>query len=274
MAKVTFETLNPEAPLFTELSKKGEYEWWEKMKNHSDLYVEIRKDNNINVYYQGGSVVKLHYCSKHKKIQAFTHPKYLGKEGKKYVNCIDYLDKSFESILENIRTNYSQKKGISKENLSEKYIQGNIIIAHRGNYIDSEFAYNDNLLDIRVDLVECIAGELRFVELKRLDDGRMLKITEEAPEVVTQVNNYRKFIEMYENAIVNYYKKLWDIKKCLELPVTDICPCTLSKDPLLLIFNRWTKTTERGETRRKTHTQRMEEILKREGIKYIIQSEI
>ena len=67
MAKVTFETLNPNAPLFSEL-KSGKYAWWENIKQNHDLYIEIRKDNNINVYFQGGSVVKLHYCSKHKKI--------------------------------------------------------------------------------------------------------------------------------------------------------------------------------------------------------------
>jgi hypothetical protein len=60
MAKVTFETLNPDAPLFTELRLK-KYNWWEKMKNHPDLYIEIRKDNNINVYYQGGSGDNVYY---------------------------------------------------------------------------------------------------------------------------------------------------------------------------------------------------------------------
>lgn len=260
MAKVTFETLNPEAPLFTELSKKGEYKWWEKMKNHSDLYIEIRKDNNINVYYQGGSVVKLHYCKKHKKIQAFTHPKYLGKEGKNYVNCIDYLDKSFESILENIRTNYSQKKGISKENWSEKYIQGNIIMAHRGNYIDSEFAYNDNQLKIRVDLVECIAGELRFVELKRIDDNRMVTL-DMYPKILSQIDNYRKFISKYNKEILEYYQKLYLIKKSLGITIPFVKPRELNPKPKLLIFDRWVKEGKK----RTTHREMMEEILEKKN---------
>ena len=58
MAQVTFETLNPKAPLFEEL-KSGKYTWWEKVKNDSRLYIEIRKDNQINVYYEGGSVIRL-----------------------------------------------------------------------------------------------------------------------------------------------------------------------------------------------------------------------
>ena len=270
MAKVTFKTLNPDSPLFVELNKAGKYKWWEMMKNHSDLYIEIRKDNNINVYYQGGSVVRLHYCSKHKKIQAFTHPKYLGQKGKNYVECADILDDKFDSILENIRTHYSQKKGTSKEKWSEKYIQGNIIVKSKRDYIDSEFAYVEDESDIRIDLVKCINGEIQFVELKRLDDGRMLKSTDEAPEVVEQVRSYAKFIEKHQNDIIEYYQKLWNIKKTLDLQVTDTCPSSLSKEPLLLIFDRWEKTTKGREV----HTMRMEEILKRESINYIIESEI
>ena len=122
MANVTFETLNPNAPLFSELKSKN-YSWWENIKqNHNlyhDLYIEIRKDNNINVYFQGGSVVKLHYCSKHKKIQAFTHRKYLYGNGTGYVECS--LNKDLETIISNIPRYYSNtenKKG--KENWSDR----------------------------------------------------------------------------------------------------------------------------------------------------------
>lgn len=256
MAKVTFKTLNPKANLFTELSKEGEYPWWEKMKKHSDLYIEIRKDNNINVYYQGGSVVRLHYCSKHKKIQAFTHPKYLGGKGKTYVNCIDILDEKFDSILENIRTHYSQKKGISKEKWSEKYIQGNIIVKNKHNYLDSEFAYVEDGIDIRIDLVECIAGELRFVELKRIDDNRMVSL-DMHPEILSQVASYREFIKMHKEDIIDYYKRLYAIKKVLKLPVPFSEPQKLNTEPKLLIFDRWIKETDG----RSTHRSMMEQIL-------------
>jgi hypothetical protein len=37
MAQVTFESLNPSAPLFAEL-KSGKYAWWEKVKANPDLY--------------------------------------------------------------------------------------------------------------------------------------------------------------------------------------------------------------------------------------------
>lgn len=267
MAKVTFETLNPNAPLFSEL-KSGKYAWWKNIKQNHDLYIEIRKDNNINVYFQGGSVVKLHYCSKHKKIQAFTHRKYLYSNGTGYVECS--LDNDLKTIINNIPNMYSGKKGYEKENLSEKYIQSQYIINYHSNYIDSEFAYKDNLFDIRVDLIECINGELRFVELKTIDDGRMLKKTDDNPEVVEQVKAYKEFIQKYKKEIIEYYKKIWSIKNELGLINTEKCPSSLAEKPLLLIFNRWTYL----ESRRTNHTKRLIDILDREKIDYIIKEDI
>lgn len=269
MAKVTFETLNPNAPLFSEL-KSGKYAWWENIKQNRDLYIEIRKDNNINVYFQGGSVVKLHYCSKHKKIQAFTHRKYLYGNGTGYAECS--LDNDLETIINNIPNMYSGKKGYEKENLSEKYIQSQYIINYHSNYIDSEFAYKDNLFDIRVDLIKCINGELQFVELKTIDDNRMLKRNDDNPEVVKQVKAYKEFIQKYKEEIIEYYKKIWSIKNNLGLIIPEERPSSLAEKPLLLIFNRWTKSTpRRGE-----HTSRMEEILRNNDndIDYKITSEI
>ena len=107
------------------------------------------------------------------------------------------------------------------------------------------------------------------VPTRKLDDGRMLKESDEAPEVVGQVSHYRNFIRQYEPRIIGYYQNLWRIKNDLGLPNT--CePKELSKEPLLLIFNRWTKASKGKEE----HTRRMEEILQRENVDYVIESEI
>ena len=65
MKQVTFEKINTKSALFAEL-KSGKYPWWDKVKRDPNLYIDVRKDNNINVYYEGGSVMNLHYCSKNK----------------------------------------------------------------------------------------------------------------------------------------------------------------------------------------------------------------
>ena len=74
--QVTFDTLKIEANIFSELKKNPE--WFEHCKNDNSLYIEIRKDNQVNIYSEGGSVARIHYCSKLKKLQVFTHYKYLG----------------------------------------------------------------------------------------------------------------------------------------------------------------------------------------------------
>jgi hypothetical protein len=64
---ITFDKLKTDAKIFVELSKNPE--WWKRFKEDSLLYIEIRKDNQVNVYFEGGSVARIHYCSKHKKLQ-------------------------------------------------------------------------------------------------------------------------------------------------------------------------------------------------------------
>ena len=126
-------------------------------------------------------------------------------------------------------------------------------------------------------MIECINGELRFVELKTIDDSRMLKRNDDNPEVVEQVKAYNKFIHKYEEEIIKYYDKIWTIKNDLGLIKNDLGliipkkrPSSLAKKPLLLIFNRWTEKT----FRREEHTDRMGKILRKNDIDYKITSEI
>lgn len=254
MKQVTFKTLNSDAPLFEEL-KSGKYAWWDKVKANPNLYIEIRKDNSINVYYQGGSVMRLVYG---RKLNAYTHRKYLHGTGNGYEECADQLDSKLDSIIANIPKFYSQRKGTSKEKWSEKFIQGQYMLNYHSQFIDSEFAYKEKDLDVRIDLVECIAGEIRFVELKRVDDNRMVTL-DMNPEILTQIKSYRKFISLHTDEIKDYYKRLYSIKKDLGLPVPYGMPSSVNPEPLLLIFDRWVKETEG----RSIHRKKMEEILEK-----------
>ena len=271
MKKVTFETLNPSSKIF-EVLNNNNFAWWERFKSESSFYIEIRKDNQINVYHEGGNVVRLHYCSKRNVLQAFTHCKYLGREElkNKYLNCIDILDAEIDNIVSRIKGIYSEKNGVNKEKWSEKYIQGRLIENGRTKYIDSEFAYKNEETDIRIDLIECVNGEIRFVELKRLDDDRMLKKTDDNPEVITQMKNYKQFAIKNREDILKYYNKIYEIKQSLKLPLPAQKPVSICVEPLLIIFNRW----EKPHSKRDNHRQRMEEKLKREKIDYIIIDEI
>ena len=41
MAKVTFETLNPKAKLFSELMDVQKYPWWQKVKDNDGEWVDV-----------------------------------------------------------------------------------------------------------------------------------------------------------------------------------------------------------------------------------------
>ena len=81
MANITFDTLNESAKIFDELMNQKPI-WWEYCKQDKSFYIELRKDNQVNVYFEGGSIIRVHYCSRHKELQTFTHYKYLGLKDK------------------------------------------------------------------------------------------------------------------------------------------------------------------------------------------------
>ena len=282
---ITFETLNPDAKIFHELKKNPS--WWVRFKNDSSLYIEIRKDNQVNVYFEGGSVARIHYCSKHKKLQVFTHHKYLGlpapSKSNAYIECSDIIDKPIEKdseilicdkVIERVKTCCSQKHAINgvvdKEKWSEKFIQGSLIIKSLTFHLDSEFAYNDAASQNRIDLVRCDNGIITFVELKRIGDGRMLHKTDESPEIVEQMNRYKDFINRYSAQLLAYYQKLYDVKVELGLHVPSVRPASINHEPHLLIFDNWTKV----KSGRKIHRERLIDILNREQIVYSIRTDL
>ena len=266
---ITFDKLKIDAKIFVELSKNPE--WWKRFKEDSLLYIEIRKNNQVNVYFEGGSVARIHYCSKHKKLQIFTHKKYLNRESNiTYPECSDCIDEKYETILKQVQDCFSQKKGkigdnMSKEKWSEKYIQAGLIVKNRSIHLDSEFAYNDDQSKNRIDLIKCIDGVVTFVELKRINDGRMLHEDDNTPlEIVDQMERYRQFIEKYEAQLLTYYQRVYEIKMSLGLPVPDKRPVKINLTPELLIFDGWEKDTP-GRT---VHRIKMYERLDCKGIKY------
>ncbi|MBQ8274828.1 MAG: hypothetical protein IJZ11_09980 [Bacteroidaceae bacterium] len=272
---VTFDTLKPDARIFLELNNNPH--WWKQFKKDSSLYIEVRKDNQVNVYFEGGSIARIHYCSKHRKLQVFIHHKYLGipkpADNNLYVEYSDKIGSCLNDVLDRVKTVYSQKGSIDgvvpKEKWSEKYIQGTLIVQSRQYHLDSEFAYNDSETSNRIDLVRCSDGMVTFVELKRMGDNRMLHETDATPEVVYQMNRYKQFIEKYSSQLLEYYQKLYDIKKILELPVPESRPVCINPIPELLIFDCWEKNTKG----RDEHRRRLCEILHKEDVKFSIMTD-
>lgn len=258
--KGTFLSLNIEADLFKEI-KIQQPQWWNLLCEDPELYVNIRKDNYINVYYYGGSVAKINYNN---GFTAKTHQKYLGndtprgktKNGKEKfgydkINLTNFDKNKLEAIKEYIKCIYLRR--IKNENPAEKWIQGRMI-TECSSYIDSEFQFNQDaeVGKLRIDLVELSKGVLSLVELKGIFDPRLrndVNRNSKPPEIIDQMAKYQTFINKYENEIKEYYKNLIVLKRDLGLDTINSTQFELNKKPKLVIANTYTERTAGRETR-------------------------
>lgn len=275
--KRSISVINPDSKIFEEI-KTNMPEWWILFINDKELYVDIRKDNSINVYYFGGSVARITFK---KDFKAKVHQKYLEdlnprgktKKGKNKFEYdqIDLLTLNKQTI-EEIKTNIKKEylKNIDNESPAEKWIQGKLI-TENPNYIDSEFQFNQNpkIGKLRIDLTELSSGELSFVELKGITDKRLRndkKRNINIPEIIEQMEKYQLFIDSYENDLNEYYEKLIDIKQKLKLTTINETKFRINKKPKLVIIDTYKKMTKKREER----IYDINNLLKSNNIDYII----
>lgn len=288
--KGSLQSLDPSAKLFVELKKQNPV-WWSLLCNDKEVYIHIRKDNYINAYYYGGSIIKLEY--KRGEFVGETHHKYYeellpnSNPKKTYLRIdLNKFDKAtLEHIKKKISVEYSERK-MKKENseredqeeYSEKYIQGEIII-NNPNIIDSEFQFNlDTEADkLRIDLTELSNGTLTFNELKLITDSRLRKwnshtenskIIKTEPEIIGQMNKYNNFIANNQSEIKEYYKKLLEIRESLGLNIGDSKLINVNEKAKLTIVDTYQQ--EVLSDGKKCRIKNIEEILKKVPIEYEI----
>ena len=171
-----FERLSNESP-----------PWWNNLKSDPDVYIDIRKDNSLNAYHNGGCIMKLAGAREYK---AQIHFEYIpiNKSG-------DYLAYKFD----NGSVSLNEQKTIAindfdKESLelvkkriikfypndSEKGIQGRYVIKNnrqsdaQGFFIDTEFQFSlkigNEVSRGRIDLVwvDMEKKQIVFIELKTI----------------------------------------------------------------------------------------------------------
>ncbi|MCL0051329.1 hypothetical protein M1M97_01465 [Thermodesulfovibrionales bacterium] len=218
-------------------------QWWKNLKDDRELYIDIRKDNYINVYYNGGSIMKLEGASKYR---AKINVEYIPLEGEK-----EYLPFNFQndniSFLKHKPIelgNFSKKslgeikKWIKKfyPNSSEKGIQGRYVIKNKkgnGFFIDTEFQYDYKRIDmVWVDLEK---KKIAFVELKTIGDKSLYKKT-----IGEQLKKYSDFAKKYKNELIKYYSEIYLIKEKLGLlpkfvKVKSLEDYELIEKPILLV---------------------------------------
>ena len=246
--KDSFKILDSHSDIFERIKEESPA-WWKLFCEDDELYIDIRKENYISIYYYGGSLAKIEYKN---SFTASIHEKYMGIDGKDYADLdLRTLNKNkIKKIKERIKINYLDKGNPEKP--AEKKIQGEMILRN-SNYIDSEFQYNQDVEigKLRIDLIELSNGKLSFVELKGITDSRLRndeKRNSKIPEIIEQIEKYQSFINKYELEIIDYYKRLIQLKNDLGLSKHSI-DFTLNKTPKLLIVDTYKKTTKGREER-------------------------
>ena len=235
--------------------------WWINLKTDSDLYIDIRKGNHLNIYHNGGSIMKLEWAGEYK---AKIHFEYIPLQKDK-----DYLPFDFqnENISlekhETISINNFEKESLERmkkkirkfyPNDSEKGMQGHYVIKNNGDdrnpkgfFIDTEYQFsidvNQESSKGRIDLVwvDTERKEIAFVELKTIGDQRLYAANCNNPESIDiQLKKYTIFARKNERELIEYYDVVFQIKKKLEiLPpfVTEdsLLQYTLIHKPILLV---------------------------------------
>lgn len=261
-------SLRSDHPLFKQLISDAP-EWWYKALQFEGAYIDIRKDNTINIYYEGASLAKVEWANG--TVRATCHPKYLyGDRAQAYYkNGIAIYQPCEEELMRlgteecrlliNAQMYYSDKEGkevSDTEQKSEKKLQGEIVCRAKTLYIDSEFAHQyekGSRHTIRIDLVRVVGNKIQFVELKRIQDNRLLheECSNVMPEIILQIEEYSSFLKTNFKAILEYYKNLIAIKRALGLPTTsaDIDTLAIDTEPYLEIHNLYTHLNPQREAR-------------------------
>lgn len=211
--------LDLNADLFNQLSQNPP-PWWQNLKK-ANLAIQIRKNNVIDVYYNGGAIIReLKYVKGH--YSAVMHREYIPLLGEK--NYISYVfDGKFDFNQNEIKPlslsdfNGDDLKLIKKQiekfypKDSEKGIQHSFIIEDL-YFIDAEFQVTDENEKMRADLVRIDVNlkKIVFVEVKTMGNPEIY-----TNEIVEQLKKYVYFINTYKPDLLDYYKKLFEIKKKL-----------------------------------------------------------
>lgn len=223
--------LNINHPLYQEL-KNNPPTWWNNLKSDPEIYIDVRKDNSLNVYHNGGSIIKLEWDKGYK---AKIHYKYIP-----YYSDKDYMSFNFQDgniFIDEHKVEVIDIMNFSKESLkkikkrindfyedeSEKGIQGRYVTSNihgpkstNGFFIDTEFKYKDSRVDmIWVDFKN---KKIALVELKLIGDRRLFENNNSREEnIFNQLKKYWNFATDNRDSLVKYYNKVYLIKKELDI---------------------------------------------------------
>jgi len=219
-------SLNPSDKTFVEL-QIGNYPWWNNLKDNNNISIQIRKNNKIDVYYNGGAILgELVYNDQKKAFSARIHNKYIplkkdnGYKSLTLNNNDVKITSSFEPMGFSNFESEKLKLIMSRVNKhygsdSEKAIQFGLF--KKDDYlIDAEFQYlSGDSSDSRIDLVrlDVASKKIVFIEMKTIKDPRLFSDPDkDKKNIFHQLKKYHEFANTNEKDLLDYYKKVLQIK--------------------------------------------------------------
>ena len=194
--------------------------WWREFVDDKETFVAIR-DNYVNVYYLGASLLKLSWRSSTSDVLGEVHYKYLVRSTRtrnlgEYANVradgtVELPPNSRELLLDHLNVQElkaaayphagEEKKGVHK--IAQK---------DRNAVLDLEAAIREHEGVRQVDIVALVeAGDdtiLRFFEAKAFNNPELRKGGSQKPDVLQQIERYSESLKRHRDAILASYRRV------------------------------------------------------------------
>jgi hypothetical protein len=225
-----FARLDPEHKLFKQLAEQPPL-WWKNICNNKKLYIDVRKDNTLDVYFNGGKIINLKYTDSY---QGSIHFKYIPLTSRAEYVPFRISNDRIEIITDELAfadiNNFdpdavaSIQNSISKyfSSASEKGIQAQFVLAHNSSFIDTEFQYTSEDKGKRFDLIwvdintrKLFVVELKSVKNPELNFDEQSRNSKSYKKIDSQLTSYKSFIKENKRNMEKYYQKVFHIKKKL-----------------------------------------------------------
>jgi hypothetical protein len=238
MSKSFKTNLDPANKTFVEL-KSGKYPWWDNLKKNKNISIQVRKENTVDVYYNGGAILKDLQYNDAEKFTASIHPKYIPLKDESQYKALTLSSNGVEftgkiDVMEFSQLEDTKIKGVMNrvkkyfDSESEKAIQYQFA-ANDQYIIDTEFQVKN--LGLRIDLVRLDESvkKIVLIEVKTMGDSRLFAESGDRKENIhDQLKKYHEFAVDYQKSILDYYVKVLQIKNDLGLTGSDIKKLTIN----------------------------------------------